>query len=490
MFAVLYLPQCRLQAVLRHDDSPAEKPAGVVETNSAKGLVLELNDAAARAGVLAGMSPAQALARCPGIALHPRLETQEQTVNAALLDLAFSATPWVEATSDGACTLDLRRSGLADYESWGSKMLRRLGELKLRAQIGVAENPDLAWLAAQSASPLLVVRDSTTFLSSLGMGALAPQPETASLLQDWGIRRLGEFKKLPRNKLVERLGREAGRLWDQSAGKSARVLKLVRPPECFEEIFEFEREIETAEPLLFAARRLLEQLSLRVQCVHRVAEKLLLFLPLSNGALYERAFSIPSPTADVETLFRILDTHFEKLKFDHAPTALKLRIDPVKPEKNQLRFFENPIRDLNRFSETVARLSAIVGNGNAGVPELSGTHKPDQFRLNAPNFVPAVFSAPAGNSVETKTGLPLRRYRPAIPAQVRLTEGGHPAHVAFGRAGGEVTGLQGPYYSSGEWWDKQAWTMEEWDVEIAGRGIYRIANEDGNWVVTGCYELR
>jgi len=50
-------------------------------------------------------------------------------------------------------------------------------------------------------------------------------------------------------------------MWERANGRSSRLLKLIRPPESFQESFEFEREIETAEPLLFMLRRFLEQLA-------------------------------------------------------------------------------------------------------------------------------------------------------------------------------------------------------------------------------------
>jgi hypothetical protein len=51
---------------------------------------------------------------------------------------------------------------------------------------------------------------------------------------------------LDKEQLGARLGPEAIRMWERANGRSTRLLKLIRPPESFEESFEFEREIETA----------------------------------------------------------------------------------------------------------------------------------------------------------------------------------------------------------------------------------------------------
>ena len=65
-------------------------------------------------------------------------------------------------------------------------------------------------------------------------------------------------------------------MWERANGRSSRLLKLIRPPESFQESFEFEREIETAEPLLFMLRRFLEQLAVRLAAIYLVAKELTL----------------------------------------------------------------------------------------------------------------------------------------------------------------------------------------------------------------------
>src|SRR5207245_10837869 len=88
--------------------------------------------------------------------------------------------------------------------------------------------------------------------------------EILAVLHKWGIHTLGQLAALDKEQLAARLGPEAVRMWERANGKSERLLKLVRPPESFDESFEFENEIETTEPLLFMLRRFLDQLTLRL----------------------------------------------------------------------------------------------------------------------------------------------------------------------------------------------------------------------------------
>src|SRR5262249_40101273 len=129
--------------------------------------------------------------------------------------------------------------------------------------------------------------------------------EIFAILHKWGIHTLGQLAALDKEQIGARLGPEAIRMWEGANGQSIRVLNLIRPPELFEESFEFEREIETAEPLLFMLRRFLEQLAVRLSAIYLVAKELTLRITFGNKQFYERVFKIPQPTNDVDLLFRM-----------------------------------------------------------------------------------------------------------------------------------------------------------------------------------------
>src|SRR5438132_9308788 len=148
------------------------------------------------------------------------------------------------------------------------------------------------------------------------------------ILHKWGIHTLGQLAALDKEQVGARLGPEAIQMWERANGQSNRLLKLIRPPESFEESFEFENEIETAEPLLFMLRRFLEQLSLRLSAIYLVAKELTLRITFSNKQNYERVFKIPQPTNDVDLLFRMLHTHLENFKSEHPIIAVSLQAQP------------------------------------------------------------------------------------------------------------------------------------------------------------------
>src|SRR5256886_7536064 len=143
--------------------------------------------------------------------------------------------------------------------------------------------------------------------------------EILAILHKWGVHTLGQLVALNKEELRTRLGSHAVRLWERANGTATRLLKLVHPPETFDESFEFDHEIETAEPLLFILRRFLDQLALRLSSIYLVARELTLTITFSGAqtdasaartnASAARTFKIPQPTNDVDLLFRMLHTH-------------------------------------------------------------------------------------------------------------------------------------------------------------------------------------
>ena len=312
-----------------------------------------------------------------------------------------------------------------------------------------------------------------------------------AILQKWGIHTLGQLVVLDKEQLAARLGSEAVRMWERANGLSNRPLKLVRPPESFEESFEFENEIETAEPLLFMLRRFLKQLSVRLSAVYRVVKELTLRITFSNPSrdgfaaankqIYERVFKIPQPTNDVDLMFRMLHTHLENFKSEYPITAVSLQAEPAKPSRQQFGLFETSLRDPNQLYETLARLAALLGSDRVGTPVLEETHRPDAFHLEPFSWdfggttsVSSHYSSDATERVPpiAMSKPVLRRFRPVAAASVFLSEN-VPVHIRTVNISGKIADQRGPYRASGNWWDEKIWLRSEWDLELENNILVR-----------------
>ena len=325
--------------------------------------------------------------------------------------------------------------------------------------------------------------------------------EIFAILHKWGIHTLGQLAALDKEQLGARLGPEAIHMWERANGRSNRLLKLIRPPESFQESFEFEREIETAEPLLFMLRRFLEQLAVRLAAIYLVAKELTLRITFANSRQdepavagkqsYERVFKIPQPTNDVDLLFRMLQTHLENFRSEHPIVAVALSAEPIKPAGEQFGLFETTLRNPHQLSETLARLTALLGGDRIGTPVLEETHRPDAFRMQPFRWDIVESAVPSGQSFDAlrtaHATAALRRFRPVMSASL-LQDKDTPAHVRSAEISGKIIAQRGPYFLSGNWWDEKSWARAEWDLQLQNGELVRAHEHDGFWKIDGVYD--
>jgi protein ImuB len=318
-----------------------------------------------------------------------------------------------------------------------------------------------------------------------------------TILHKWGIHTLGQFASLDREQMGARLGPEAVRMWERANGQSNRVLKLIRPPESFEESFEFENEIETAEPLLFMLRRFLDQLAVQLSGIYLVAKELTLRITFRDKQIYERIFKIPQPTNNVDLLFRMLHTHLENFKSKHPIVAVALSAHPIKPAREQFGLFETTLRNPHQLSETLARLIALLSADRVGTPILEETHRPDAFRIEPFAWQVGAIDLNRPKAIEPTFRTALRRFRPNVSASVLLDEEG-PVHVRGADVRGKIIEQRGPFLISGNWWDEKSWARAEWDLQLEDGELVRChesppssnygATGEATWRIDGIYD--
>jgi protein ImuB len=307
--------------------------------------------------------------------------------------------------------------------------------------------------------------------------------EILAVLHKWGIHTLGQLAALDKEELRARLGPEAVRLWERANGTATRLLKFVLPPEKFEEAFEFEHEIGTAEPLLFMLRRFLEQLAFRLSAIYLVARELTLRIGFADKQTYERVFKIPQPTNEIDLLFRMLHTHLENFKSEQPIVAVALTAEPIRPVSQQFGLFETALRNPHQLYETLARLTALLGADRVGTPVLEETHRPDAFRMEP--FGWRQNDECRMTNDETNHHMALRRFRPPANAAIFISQD---RHLQSDKIAGQIVDQAGPYFLSGNWWDEKMWSRAEWDIELDGGELIRAHEEEGTWKIDGVYD--
>ena len=328
-------------------------------------------------------------------------------------------------------------------------------------------------------------------------------------LDRWGIRNLRGLAALPEVSLTERLGQEGLRLQQLARGTASRTLVPVEAPPIFEEAVELEHPIILLEPLAFLLNRMLEQICARLGSRALATQELRLTLELENFSAvnqqskisnqhFLRTLRLPLPMLDSKVFLKLLQLDLNA----HPPGApimkIHLSAEPAHPRSAQGGLFLPPSPEPEKLELTLARIAGMVGANKVGALELLDTHHPDGFRMR--RFVAEVArktpqKKTPDSTAATAAVTALRRFRPPIRVNVTL-ENGQPVRVACAKkkeVQGDVLWKAGPWRASGDWWEREAWSRDEWDLALRNGdavSFYRLVHDllGGGWFVEGTYD--
>jgi protein ImuB len=538
-FACIYVPNFPVAAALRAEPELQARALALVEGKPPLEKILAVNEEATRLGIAPGMTKAQA-ELCSELALRQRSPLQESAAHAALLDCAQSFSPCIEDAASDTALLDLAgmESLFGSLPEISLAISNRAITLGLAANVAVASNPDAAVLAARglcgAGTPFDKLRAGfarvgvTVIPAGKEAERLGPLPvevlfanplaeddqkEAADRLLEtlnrWGIRNLQALAALPEIAFSERLGQEGLRLQRLARGAALRTLVPVEAPLIFEEAVEMEHPIVLLEPLAFLLNRLLEQLCARLGSRALATQELRLTLELENFSPFNqqskisnhqflRTIRLPQPMLDAKVFLKLLQLDLNA----HPPGApivkIHLAAEPARPRSAQGGLFLPPSPEPEKLELTLARIASMVGENNVGAVEMLDTHHPEGFRMRR-----FVSEAPHKNdrekppdSAEGRSAVTaLRRFRPPLRVQVTV-ENSQPVSLACARkkdVQGNVLWKAGPWRSSGDWWEREAWSRDEWDLAVRnGEAVsfYRLVHDllGGGWFVEGTYD--
>lgn len=510
-FGCIFVPDFPLEAIRRAEPELRSQALAVLEGKPPQQKVAAVNDRAQRTGIRTGMTKLE-VEVADNVVLRDRSPQQETAAHQALLDCAQSFSPRVEVLAADTLLLDL--SGLeklfGSVTKIACQICHRALEMGLEASVAVASTLESARLAAYGFSGATVVPEGkeAEFLGSLPMEVLfipAIQDEKAQELLEtfrrWGIRKFRDLAALPEVELSERLGQEGLELQRRARALGQRHLVPSDPPLVFEEVLELDYPLVLLEPLAFVLNRMLDHLCARLKARALAAQKLVLQLTLENqrqcvqdagSTCFERNIDLPVPLVEAKTFLKLLQLDLHA----HPPGApiekILLRIEPAKPRPAQEGLFLPSSPQAEKLELTLAKISAIVGEGRAGSPELLDTHRPEQFTMR--HFTPSLHKASPSQGKNLVTAL--RMFRP--PIMVTATyQGGKPARISSLKTKpqieGEVLWATGPWRSCGDWWDQDAWLRDEWDIAVqekTGIVLYRLVHDliCRKWLLEGSYD--
>jgi len=515
-FAAIFVPNFRLQAVVRCEPELAVRPIALIDGPPPTYQVVAVNRLAARLGVAEGMTKAAAT-QFPGVEIRPRGKLQETTAHAVLLDVAWSFSPRMEDTAPDTVLIDV--DGLASlfgaHENIAASMVSKCAEMGLTAQVAIAANVETASVVARALPGTTVIPEGreAKFLESLPVHMLSLSEELCEVFERWGVKTCKALASLPVISLSECVGQEGVHVHAIASGNGVRSLVIVEPAHCFEEFFELEDAVEDLEPLSFLLGRLLDQLCARLAARSLAVRAIHLHFtlqPLFESAFdscseairkkelssdYVCAIELPVPCRDAKLLLKLARLRLQSTP-PHAPVQkIHMLAEPSFPRVTQGGLFVPEVPDPEKLELTIARIAHVVGEGNVGSPQLMDSHRPDSFRMHKFS-VASAYAQPVDRDGKMETKIGFRAYRPPILTRVNL-RGGRPINVAFLGRSGEVVHVSGPWRTSGDWWEEDPWQQDAWDVEVnfpyetpPSQGFYRICfdSRQKQWFVLGAYD--
>ncbi len=537
MYLTLHLPSLPLEALLRHHPEKRRFPCAVAATEKSHRSVpiLALNRRAAACHLEPGFSITRALARCPPLLVLPRDPDAEAQALRDFLKLAESITPDFELTTPDTLTLDLSlhpRFQISNFKS-------PIEALGLPARLATGPTPDLTHLLALSPStsdnlifrgphprwsrgphrspPSQNVPPEAFQTLPIHLTRSLPHLELGTshleLLKLWGLHTLADLALLPRQDLAERLGPEIAQLHDILHTKHHRPLHLIHPIESFVSIIHLEHSIDSSQALIFFLRKYLQNLLNRLNSRYLKAIHIGVSLRDENKCLKQLNIDLPEPSASLEILLAPLQSRLGSLQLSAPIETIELALTPSESSPGQHQLFGHSIRQPHRLSDTLIRLSALLGDDQIGFPVPHFTHRPDTFHLapahrvfqsRSPIFQPASPPPHEASSSSTahcsllthhsaKGTPPLSRFRPPIEIVVAfdLPKSGHPHPLALlsGPHRGRILKHHGPFPLSGNWWSPpDSWQHLEWDIQLETHQLLRLSHTPPDlWHLQGHY---
>ena len=464
----------------------------------------------------------------------------------ALAEIARACSPRVESHGDHAVVFDA--SGLARVlgppRQIASEVAALAVEQGLMVRIALAPTVAAAWLMAHAQIGQTVIEPSrmASMLGELPLSVLAtlpgatgprkkPRADVLDAFERWGLRTLAQVAKLPRKDVHARLGEEGVLLHKAACGEDASPLVPAGAAVEFLERIVLEWPIEGLEPLTFVLSRLCDALSVSLERADRGAVTVTTRLKLVNRTSHARTLNLPAPMRDSKVLrtLIVLDLESNPPPAGIDEVAIELGVVPGRIVQGSL--LERTLPSPEQLATLTARLAALAGEARVGAPQLLDT--PDDRQVALKPFTVTETRRLAETKKSVVDGLPpsreasafaeasadrrsfsggwsadhrslgaggqpadhpptvLRRFRLPVPARVDVERGGPVRVVPSSSAipSGNIVNRAGPWRTSGRWWtsDRTKWDRDEWDVELANGGCYRLARirETGQWEIEG-----
>lgn len=497
-----------------------------------RALVAMADARAGSAGILPGMTLADARALLPDIVVRPADPAGDAAMLAKLADWCGRYTPWTASEGEGGIWLDI--TGCAHLAGGEAALLAdlvfHLEKFGFATQAGCADTPGAAWAAARFLAA--VQRPASGGIAILPPGgqrvALAPLPVVAlrigaadaAELDRLGLRRIDDLYPLPRAALARRFGESVGRRLDQALGRCDEPLSPRRPVPRHLVRLAFPEPVIDQPAIAAALARLLPPLCRGLEAEGLGARRLVLAFYRVDGTMRELSIGTARPNRDPDALLRLFVPQIEQIdsgfgietvtlaaSIAEPLSALQMVIGHTQPALQpdpQLDRPPNPV-----IAEGAALpLPQIASSSDSGdlsnlLDRLGNRLGFEQLRRLAPRESYSAERAQqrvAANAPAAMPGWwrdrprPLRLLGQPMPVSVSVDHEGEPVALHRGEGAQPIAAVEGPERIAPEWWrpavEGDRPPRDYWRIEDEDGGRFWLCREQGGearWLLHGLF---
>lgn len=346
-----------------------------------------------RAGVRVGQARSSALAMASGLVmLAPDPERERQALEAVALAL-LAYTPKVSLAHAQTVLLEVGSSLrlFGGLRALLAKVAATVGEFGCTSRIACAPTAWGAWLLAQARVRRAgrrwhVVKAATLarVLDALPVSLMPAAAAHGEAFERIGCATLADLRRLPRAGVARRFGDDVLHWLAQTYGEAPDPREPFRAPALFQARLELQARVDSAEALLFAARRLVMQLAGWLAAHHAAVRGFTLVFEHDLAARHARrtsslALAWAAPSRDAEHLIWLLREKLQQTELVAPVVELRLIADEVSEHAAPSdTLFPLPEADRDSVGRLLERLSARLGAENVMQISVQDDPRPEK----------------------------------------------------------------------------------------------------------------
>lgn len=496
LWLAVHLPQLSLEAFCATlPTTSAAGPAALV----AEHRISVVNAAAAACGVRPGHKRATALALAAELTLGQADPRRDAQALLAVAQAALAFTPSVTFEGDATVLLEVQASlrvfgGLAALLQRLEETLAPLGHHPRIASAPTALGAALLarWRESLELGPHSHQLEALqALLDQIPVWMLAPGREHRETLQDMGLHRLCDLRRLPREGLARRFGQALLDDLDRARGARADPRRwLVLPPQ-FESRLELFTRADSCEQVLHAAALLLARLvawagaqQARVQAFTLVMQHEPRHRDQHPDAT-ELRIELATPSADPAHLQLLLRERLARTLLAAPTLELRLRCSEwLRGEAATGELFPTRQSQQEGLTRLLERLRARLGGEQVCALQALADHRPE----SASRLVDARLSTPAAKA--QSIGLPQRPLWLLAQPQPLSARGALPV-----LEGQTLQLLAGPERIESGWWDGALATRDYFIAQARDGALVWVFrarlpqpdDDSSGWFLHGCF---